>query len=910
MEILYNIIIYPLVQIIEFVFVFTQKVFKETGISVIAVSCAVSVLCLPLYNVAERWQKIERDIQKKLKPKADKIRAVFSGDERYMILSAYYRQNSYHPVYAMRNTFSLLIQIPFFIAAYSYLSHLEALKGVRFLFIGDLGSPDGLIKTAGGWSVNLLPFLMTFINVISGAVYTRGLPARDKAQLYGMAAVFLVLLYNSPAGLVLYWTCNNIFSLGKNCAAKARNPEKILRPLILIIILITPVYLTFFHGARLSKRLPVIAVLTIILLAIIFLNDIKKAVNRFIGIADARGSAAVNAGTFLNAAVILFLLSGLVIPSALIASSPEEFSFIEPYKSPFPFIGATLLQGAGFFLFWCPAVYFFFSKNTRIALSALISAASTAALVNTFIFPGDYGFLTTALIFSNARGFNFRPVFFTFNLLAVTGAAVLCVILSISKNRSVFFSIQMILIMTLAIFGISRLVKIRTDFRDFAARQAGSAPEQDDLLKPVYHFSKNGRNVIVIMLDRGISGYVPYIFEERPDLRESFEGFTWYPNCVSLGGSTLFGLPPLFGGYEYAPDKMQEQDGRPLVKKWNEALLVLPRLFSENGFYVTVTDPTCANFINEGDLRIYDGYPNVHAENLHNKFTSHWIKNHPDIKLLALSSLLKNNLIHFSFFKTAPFFFREMLYNGGNWMVLNEFTTGNNKIDRLTLDNYSMLDILPEITKIDDTDVNTYTAMINDLTHEPAFFEAPDYIPSNDITNFGSSPFADEDHYHANMAALILLGKWFDYLKAHGVYDNTRIIISADHGWTYNTRLTNFTLPDGGTLMGVNPLLLVKDFADGASKDDAEESAGIKTDYSFMSHADIPYMAGRGITDAVNPFTRNSFFYDKSEGITITTHHKWEAIDVNKYKWNIPHDKWLHVRENIFNPDNWEKAER
>ncbi|WP_228378566.1 hypothetical protein [Treponema endosymbiont of Eucomonympha sp.] len=30
-----------------------------------------------------------------------------------------------------------------------------------------------------------------------------------------MALVFLVLLYNSPAGLVLYWTVNNVFSLAK-----------------------------------------------------------------------------------------------------------------------------------------------------------------------------------------------------------------------------------------------------------------------------------------------------------------------------------------------------------------------------------------------------------------------------------------------------------------------------------------------------------------------------------------------------------------------------------------------------------------------------------------------------------------------------------------------------------------------
>jgi membrane protein insertase Oxa1/YidC/SpoIIIJ len=117
-DILYTIIIYPITQILEFVFVFFLKLFKETGLSVIFISAAVSVLCLPLYMVAEKWQEIERNIQKYLAPKAAKIKAVFSGDERYMILSAYYRQNHYHPIYALRSSFGLLIQVPFFIAAY------------------------------------------------------------------------------------------------------------------------------------------------------------------------------------------------------------------------------------------------------------------------------------------------------------------------------------------------------------------------------------------------------------------------------------------------------------------------------------------------------------------------------------------------------------------------------------------------------------------------------------------------------------------------------------------------------------------------------------------------------------------------------------------------------------------------
>ena len=64
---LYTIIIYPLQLIIEFSFRLFLDVFKKPGIAVLGVSFAVSILCLPLYAVAEKWQQLERDTQKKLK---------------------------------------------------------------------------------------------------------------------------------------------------------------------------------------------------------------------------------------------------------------------------------------------------------------------------------------------------------------------------------------------------------------------------------------------------------------------------------------------------------------------------------------------------------------------------------------------------------------------------------------------------------------------------------------------------------------------------------------------------------------------------------------------------------------------------------------------------------------------------
>jgi YidC/Oxa1 family membrane protein insertase len=274
LQFFYNLVIFPIVQVVELCYLFVYRVSDSHGISVIGVGVAVSVLTLPLYFMAERWQQVERDTVKKLKPKTGKIKAVFKGDEQHLVLSTFYRQNHYHPVYAMRSTLGLLIQIPFFIAAYSFLSHLEALKGSSFLFIQDLGSPDGLLDIRGV-SFNILPFLMTGINIVSGIIYTKGFQLREKIQLYTVAVVFLVLLYNSPAGLVFYWTINNVFSLVKNLLNKTKHSQSIIYGFLCIFVIVFDVFIIFFHDGYIAKRIFVIAVSSVIFFSPLFRRKFK-----------------------------------------------------------------------------------------------------------------------------------------------------------------------------------------------------------------------------------------------------------------------------------------------------------------------------------------------------------------------------------------------------------------------------------------------------------------------------------------------------------------------------------------------------------------------------------------------------------------------------------------------------------
>lgn len=216
---MFDFIVLLLANFIGFIFTFILNIVKDHGLSLIVLSIVVNIILFPFYAFAEKIEKKEKDIQAKMKPKLDEFKSVYKGYELHLYTSNVYRLNNYHPAYSLRGLVSLLIQIPFFMGAYSYLSAYTGFEGISFLFINNLAQPDGLL-TLGSLSINILPFVMTAINLWSGYVYVKDGSLSEKLTLVGIAVFFLVILYGSPASLLIYWTFNNIFSLVKNIITK------------------------------------------------------------------------------------------------------------------------------------------------------------------------------------------------------------------------------------------------------------------------------------------------------------------------------------------------------------------------------------------------------------------------------------------------------------------------------------------------------------------------------------------------------------------------------------------------------------------------------------------------------------------------------------------------------------------
>lgn len=848
-DLLYCFFVKPIELVVEIIFIVMYKAFSNAGIAIVFVSILIQLLVLPMYRKSDALQEEERNKQLKMKPWVDHIKKTFKGDERFMMLQAYYREVGYKPAHAIKGSLSLLLQIPFFIAAYNYLSNLYVLEGASFLGIRDLSAPDGILSLAG-FTLNLLPILMTIFNIISGIIYTRGFPIKDKIQTYGLALIFLVVLYNCPAGLVLYWTLNNLFSLGKNIVMR------------------------------------------------IFLRSGGKVE----AASSVQGSSdRVLSHVFTFSMVVLTLLMGGIIPLAVVSSSPSEFVSVS--YGPIGLVLRSLAVYSGVFLLWCRVFYILSSEKGKKIMTYIAAVLSVAATVNYYCFGRHLGTMSTFLVYDDEPSFEAGYKLLSIILLLVISFAVVIIL----KKKGIV--LKRLLQAGVSAFCVLILVG---GFETMTHLPENMTPEYVDY-RQILPLSKNGKNVIILMLDRAMASYVPYIINEKPQLKEVFDGFRYYPNTLSYATITNMAAGPLFGGYEYVPTKVNERKDESLESKHNEALTVLPKLFLDNDYEVVVTDPPYAGYCPVPDISIYDKYKTqgkgLTAYRLDGKYAAEERRLYSSY----YESKQKRSFLFYSAMRACPLAMQMMIYDHGNYRDLEPEMT----LEQGFINNFTVLDSLPAITKVKDDDSNNFLMMQNETTHAPVYLQYPGYEPvvrikgpvAGDISRFTlngiecrmSEPLQIM-HYDVNMAALLAVGRWLDYMKEQGVYDNTRIIIAADHGRdlkSFDSMIINDGVHPEEDIESFNPLFMVKDF----------NAKGFDVSDEFMTNADAPAIAVEGLVDdPINPFTGNKITNeDKYKGPQlINTSHHWEVDKNNGNVFDTSDGFWYSVKSDMRDPKNWE----
>jgi len=207
---------------------FFYRLVGNFGIAILLTTVLVKLVFFPLANKSfESMSKM-----KKLQPELKKIQERFKDDKQrqQQAMMALYKKEKVNP---MAGCLPILIQIPVFFSLYKVLLvSIEMRHAPFFGWIKDLSAPDpttvfnlfGLIPWTPPQYLMLgaLPLLMG----ISMWVQMRLNPAPPdpmQQKIFAwMPVVFTFMLAHFPAGLVLYWTWNNILSFGQQALIMKR----------------------------------------------------------------------------------------------------------------------------------------------------------------------------------------------------------------------------------------------------------------------------------------------------------------------------------------------------------------------------------------------------------------------------------------------------------------------------------------------------------------------------------------------------------------------------------------------------------------------------------------------------------------------------------------------------------------
>jgi YidC/Oxa1 family membrane protein insertase len=154
-----------------------------------------------------------KEIQDKYKDNPQKMNAEMAD---------LYKKEGYNP---LSGCLPLLIQFPIFIAMYNLFNNHFDLRGAIFIpgWIPDLSLPEYIWSFAPyklpflGWSeIRLLPFLYVGSQLLYSKITSTPDQAANqqmKMMMYMMPIIFFFVLYNVPAGLLVYWIMSNMLQL-------------------------------------------------------------------------------------------------------------------------------------------------------------------------------------------------------------------------------------------------------------------------------------------------------------------------------------------------------------------------------------------------------------------------------------------------------------------------------------------------------------------------------------------------------------------------------------------------------------------------------------------------------------------------------------------------------------------------
>lgn len=179
------------------------------GIAIILLTLIVRTIFWPITQKAnDSMRKMQ-----KLQPKMQALREKYKDkpQEVNSKMMELYKTEKINP---LGGCLPILLQLPVFFALYSALDSAVELRQVSFLWATDLTKPD-LVgpQFLFGYGIHPLILMMTALMALQQKMTPSTMDPIQQKMMMMMPVIMLVMLYNLPSGLTLYWTVSQVFSI-------------------------------------------------------------------------------------------------------------------------------------------------------------------------------------------------------------------------------------------------------------------------------------------------------------------------------------------------------------------------------------------------------------------------------------------------------------------------------------------------------------------------------------------------------------------------------------------------------------------------------------------------------------------------------------------------------------------------
>lgn len=372
-------------------------------------------------------------------------------------------------------------------------------------------------------------------------------------------------------------------------------------------------------------------------------------------------------------------------------------------------------------------------------------------------------FLNNYLFLMDGKKMEWSAQLLIGNILVWLGIIIfVCIILQKNKTHmvNILFGVSGIMLAMQLAGGVS--VCFTTNAR------ADKAVKHDYFSNEGLYTAAENTNVYVFVLDTFDVDYWNQIIDEEPDFAEPMEGFIFYPDTVSQFSRTYPSIPYMLSEQLYfyeIPQQEYNKNAVPSCKMWNELL--------DNNY----------------NLYFYEESPEYIGDEIRYKAQNYVAEGKEISKNISLSGTLQS-MMKISGYRIMPYFIKtNYLYTSEmvNSAIITEIRYDRPVLNPLDGIVYQEFQNGLEISN----ETNAFKFIHLNGAHAPYYMDKDCKIVDSENTSL----------IEQCKGSMKLVYRYLSELKRLGLYEKSLIIITADHGENYVTKMLE---------QNTNPILFIK----------------------------------------------------------------------------------------------------